>query len=35
MKNISEIELWKDVTKEEWENWRWQISHCINTLEDL
>ena len=33
MKKFSEIELWKDVSPEEWKNWKWQLSHCINTLE--
>lgn len=31
-KNIS---LWKDVTKKEWEDWRWQIANRITTLEEL
>jgi len=35
MKKFSEISLWEDVTESEWTNWRWQISHCINSLEDL
>lgn len=35
MKKFSEIELWKDVSPEEWKNWKWQLSHCINTLEEL
>lgn len=30
-----EIELWKDVTEEQWNDWLWQLTHTIRTLEDL
>ena len=26
---------WKDVRPEQWQDWRWQLSHRLNTLEDL
>ena len=31
----SEIELWKDVTDDQWNDWIWQLTHTIKTLEDL
>ena len=30
-----DIELWKDVTEEQWNDWIWQLTHTIKTLEDL
>ncbi|MDA8352902.1 MAG: lysine 2,3-aminomutase [Firmicutes bacterium] len=30
-----EIELWKDVTEEQWNDWLWQLTHTIRNLEDL
>jgi len=27
--------LWADVTQEQWNDWRWQISHRVTTLEQL
>ena len=27
--------LWKDVTPEQWNDWRWQMQHRITTLEQL
>lgn len=35
MKDWREIELWKDVTDEQWNDWLWQLTHTIKTLEDL
>jgi lysine 2,3-aminomutase len=29
------MELWKDVSPEEWNDWRWQIRNRITTLEQL
>jgi lysine 2,3-aminomutase len=29
------IPLWKDVTKDEWNSWKWQISNRLTTLEEL
>lgn len=30
-----EIELWKDVTDDQWNDWIWQLTNTIRTLEDL
>ncbi|SFD90553.1 lysine 2,3-aminomutase [Bacillus sp. OV194] len=30
-----EIELWKDVTEEQWNDWLWQLTHTVRNLEDL
>ncbi len=30
-----EIELWKDVTEEQWNDWVWQLTNTIKTLDDL
>ncbi|MBA2875457.1 KamA family protein [Anoxybacillus caldiproteolyticus] len=30
-----EIELWKDVTEEQWNDWLWQLTNTIRTLDDL
>jgi lysine 2,3-aminomutase len=30
-----EIELWKDVTEEKWNDWIWQLTNTIRTLDDL
>jgi len=30
-----EIPLWADVTEEQWNDWRWQVSHRITTLDEL
>ena len=35
MKYYNEIELWKDVTEEQWNDWHWQVRNRITTLEDL
>ncbi|WP_432662534.1 lysine 2,3-aminomutase [Wukongibacter baidiensis] len=35
MRHYSEIELWKDVTEEEWNDWHWQVRNRIDTVEDL
>jgi len=42
MKNIigksrdwKSIPLWKDVTEAEWNDWKWQISHRLSTVEDI
>lgn len=31
----SDITLWKNITESEWTDWKWQLSHCISTLNDL
>ena len=35
IRNFRDIELWKDVTDEQWNDWHWQIDNRITTLEDL
>lgn len=35
MKRYNQIELWKDTPVGKWQDWKWQISHCICTVEDL
>ncbi len=35
MRDYREITLWKDVTAEQWNDWRWQVANRITTLEDL
>ncbi len=35
MTYYNEIELWKDVTPEEWNDWKWQVRNRINTVEKL
>ena len=30
-----DIELWKDVTEEQWNDWVWQLTNTIETLDDL
>lgn len=35
MKNYKTINMWKDVTDEEWNNWKWQIKNRITTTEQL
>lgn len=35
MRNYNEIELWKDVTPEQWNDWKWQVSNRITTVDQL
>lgn len=35
MRNYNEIKLWKDVTKKEWNDWRWQVKNRITTVDAL
>lgn len=35
MRDFREISMWKDVTDEQWNDWRWQIKNRITTLEEL
>ena len=35
MAYYNEIELWKDVKPEEWNDWRWQVENRIDTIEKL
>ena len=34
-RNWKDIELWKDVTEEQWNNWLWQLTNTIRTVDDL
>ena len=34
-RSYKDIELWKDVTEEEWNDWRWQLKNRITTTENL
>lgn len=29
------FDVWKDVTPEEWTDWRWQLKHAVRTVEEL
>lgn len=33
--NYRNISIWKNVSEEQWNDWRWQISNRITTLEEL
>lgn len=35
MKNFNNISLWKDVTEEEWNDWKWQVKNRITSVEIL
>jgi len=35
MRNFKEIEMWSEVTQEQWDDWKWQIRNRIDTIEDL
>lgn len=35
MRNYRDIPLWKDVTEEQWQDWRWQVANRVTTLEEL
>jgi lysine 2,3-aminomutase len=30
-----DIPLWKDVSDDEWNDWKWQIAHRLSTVEDI
>jgi lysine 2,3-aminomutase len=34
-RNWKDIPIWKDVTDEQWNDWKWQISHRLMTVEDI
>ncbi|MCS0672086.1 lysine 2,3-aminomutase [Cytobacillus firmus] len=34
-RNWKDIELWKDVTDEQWNDWLWQLTNTIRTVDDL
>ncbi len=35
MRNYKDIELWADVTEEEWNDWQWQVRNRIQDVETL
>ena len=35
MRDYREIALWKDVTAEQWKDWRWQVANRITTPDVL
>lgn len=35
MRNYHSIPLWKDVTKEKWDDWHWQVANRIISIDDL
>ena len=35
MRSYNEIPLWKDVTPEQWNDWKWQVTNRITNVEDL
>lgn len=35
MRNFKEIELWKDISEEQWNDWNWQVRNRIDNIEDL
>lgn len=35
MRHFNDIEMWKDVTQEQWDSWEWQVRNRITTLDAL
>jgi lysine 2,3-aminomutase len=35
MRSYKDVPLWKNVTKKEWDDWKWQVGHRITTVEEL
>ncbi len=35
MRHYREIPIWKDVTEEQWSDWKWQLKNSIKTVEQL
>lgn len=35
MRHYTDVEIWKDVTAEQWKDWKWQVSNRITTVEQL
>lgn len=33
--SIPRPEIWAEVPDEKWNDWRWQLSHRLNTLDEL
>ena len=34
-RHFKDIEFWKDVTQEQWDDWHWQVANRITNVEDL
>ncbi len=34
-RNYKEISIWKDVSEDEWNSWKWQLANRITTLKEL
>jgi len=35
MRHFTEIDMWKEVTQNQWDSWEWQVRNRIDTIEDL
>jgi len=35
VRNFKDIEIWKDVTQEQWDDWKWQVRNRITDVETL
>ena len=35
MRNFKDVEIYKDVTQEQWDSWEWQVSNRIVDVETL
>jgi lysine 2,3-aminomutase len=35
VRHYNEVELWKDITDEQWNDWHWQVQNRIDKVEDL
>ncbi len=35
MRSYKDIEIWKDVTDEEWHDWKWQVRNRITDVDTL
>jgi lysine 2,3-aminomutase len=35
IRHWKEVDMWKDVTEEQWNDWMWQLTNTIRTVDDL
>ncbi len=35
MRSYKEVSMWKNVTKKQWDDWKWQVANRITTVEQL
>lgn len=35
VRNFKEIDLWKDVTDEQWNDWKWQVANRLTTAKEI